>query len=158
MKHKMLFLLLILITGSLGFVKGQSTTGRSKVVVSPYTVKIYNITGTGGQGTEVTSNASITANTVYYVTVTTSTSGIATLLARSADGFETGLWSGGFVPYADPTSAQGDGTTFAFRIRTFSGFDFFTPLYMRVLQCTSNCANPGGTGWGTNKVILFPQP
>lgn len=158
MKGKIICAFLMLSIASCHFVYGQSANGRSKVVVSPYTVRIYNITIGGGQGSEVTSNSSITPNTVYYVTVSTSTAGIASLLARSADGFETGRWSGGFIPYSDPTSAQGDGTSFAFRIRTFSGFDFFTPLYMRVLQCSSNCANPGGTGWATNKVILFPTP
>jgi hypothetical protein len=162
MKRKiaLLFIVIACITADL---YGQNENHRSKVVVAPYTVNIYTITGSGGKGTLITSNSSIQQNTVYYVEVSTSTSGISALLARSADGFETGFWNNslptpGFVPYSDPTTAQGDGSSFAFRIRTFSGFDFFTPLYMRVLECSSSCANPGGTGWGNNKVILFPTP
>jgi hypothetical protein len=158
MKIKFLFTVLLAFVISLNNLYSQSEQGRSKVVVSPYTLQIFTVTATGGQGTEITSNSAIQPNTVYYVRITTSSSGVASLLARSADGFETGLWNNGFVPYNDPTSAQGDGSTLVFRIRTFTGFDFFTPLYVRVLECSSNCANPGGPGWINPKAILFPQP
>lgn len=138
----------------------QAQNQRAKVVEAPYTVNIYTVTGTGGKGTLITANSSLAANTVYYVEVSTATTSpaIATLRVTNADGFECGLWSGGFVPYANPTGAQGDGSSFAFRIRTFSGIDFFTPLYLKASQCSSGCANPGGTGWNTIKPILFPQP
>jgi hypothetical protein len=159
MNYRILFSLLTLLCFS------QLTFGqneRTKVVVSPYTVNIYTITSTGGRGTLITSSASIAENTVYYVEVSTSTSSstAASVLCRLFDGFESGLWSGGgFVPYSNPTVAQGDGTSFVFRIRTFSGWDFVTPLSMRVYEChylTGSCANPGGAGWANQRLVAFP--
>jgi len=94
------------------------------------------------------------------VSTSSSSSNVAGLLCRLFDGFEAGLWSGGgFVPYANPAQAQGDGTSFAFLIRTFSGWDFVVPLSMRTYECwfqLGSCANPGGAGWQNQKLIAFP--
>lgn len=159
MKQKLVLLLLVLICGLTGV---QAQNERSKVVVAPYTVNIYTITSTGGKGTIITSSSSIQENTVYYVEVITSTSSstVAGLLCRLFNGFEAGIWSGGtFVPYSNPALAQGDGTSFSFRIRTFSGWDFVTPLSMRVFEChylLGSCANPGGSGWQNQRLVSFP--
>lgn len=162
MKVNTVFALIMLGSFSMPGAVAQDKSGRSKVVVSPYTVRIYSVTAGGAQGAEITSNSLIQPNTVYVLRVSTSSPNVATILSRSADGFEIGYWTPNyndpFVPLPDPTTAQEDGNSHTMKIRTLSGFDFFTPLYMRVLQCSSNCANPGGTGWNTNKVILFPTP
>jgi len=51
---------------------------------------------------------------------------IADLAVRNS----TGHWYGGFVPYPDSTLAQGEDKSFVFRIRTFGGWDFVTPLFV----------------------------
>lgn len=159
MNQKKAVLILLLLCG---FSALHAQSQRSKVVVAPYTVNIYTITGTGGKGTLITSSSSIQENTVYYVEVITSTDpdDTAGLLCRLFNGFEAGFWSGGqFVPYTDSSVAQGDGETLAFRIRTFSGWDFVTPLSMRVYECLwqlGSCSNPGGSGWQNQRLISFP--
>ena len=80
--------------------------------------------------------------------------------ATGMDGFEYGsiLQDGRFVPFVDTHSYQQDGGKGGFALRTLTGSDFVVPLFMRLSLCNSNCANPGGSGWGTAKVILFPAP
>lgn len=138
----------------------QGQNQRSKVVVSPYTIRIYNVDANSNPTTEITSSSSLQENTLYHVTVSTTFSGAAGILCRLFDGFEAGLWYGGsFVPYNNSAQAQGDGNHMSLLIRTFSGWDYVTPLSMRVYQCDSSsgsCANPGGAGWITQKLVAFP--
>src|SRR5690606_36554068 len=118
-------------------VASRAQNQRANVVVAPYKVNVYTVDGSGNPVNLVTSSSSIQENTVYHVTVSTSSSSsnVAGLLCRLFDGFEAGLWSGGwFVPYANPAQAQGDGTSFSFLIRTFSGWDFVLPLSMRTYE------------------------
>lgn len=160
MKHKSVFILTVLLCFIV--VASRAQNQRANVVVAPYTVNVYTVDGSGNPVNLVTSSSSIQENTVYHVTVSTSSSSsnVAGLLCRLFDGFEAGLWSGGgFVPYANPAQAQGDGTSFAFLIRTFSGWDFVLPLSMRTYECwfqLGSCDNPGGTGWQNQKLIAFP--
>lgn len=135
---------------------------QAQVNVPPYTVGLYTVTAAGGKGTPITLNSQIQENTVYYVEVNTSTpdSLVAGILCRLFNGFEAGRWDNGFVPYDDSSLAQGDGPFLAFRIRTFSGWDFVTPLSMRVYEChylEGSCDNPGGAGWQNQRLVELPE-
>lgn len=154
MKQKTALLILLFACGF--------TCLQAQVSVPPYTVGLFTVTSTGAKGTAITLNSQLQENTVYYVEVNTSTSGsiVAGLLCRLFNGFEAGRWDNGFVPYDDPEVAQGDGDFLAFRIRTFSDWDFVTPLSMRVYEChyqVGSCANPGGAGWQNQRLVEFPE-
>jgi hypothetical protein len=128
------------------------------VSVPPYTVRLVTIAADGGpSNVELTANSQVQPGTVYFVRITVSGSP-ATFRATGLDGFERGTTSSGqFVPSANQVYQQ-DGGTGGFMLRTLSSSDFVVPLFMRLSLCNSNCANPGGGGWGTAKAILFPAP
>ncbi len=130
---------------------------RQQKVITPYTVRVWNITAAGGKGTlEKTLNTQIFANTIYYVEVSSSTAAlsVAYIKASNADGFQMGQWlSGGFVPFSNPTSFAKDGRSMNFLIKTFTSTDFFTPLYMKVSQCLVPC----GGSLSNITPFLFPQ-
>ncbi len=149
----------------LNFTNSQAQSAREQKVVSPYTIKVFNVTSTGGKGTsEKTLNSQIFANTVYYVEVTTTSSAlnIATIRATNCDGYYTGFWNGSsFQLSTDPTIAQKDGNKLTFLIKTFSGVEFFVPLYIKLRECNSTIGTctivPTGTGWQNIRSTTFPQ-
>jgi hypothetical protein len=121
----------------------------------PYTVWVYTTTTGCGQGTLLTSNSQLQANTTYIVKVRSSNSPAA-IRIDNADGFETGL--NGWCPftlrpnpseYADDTGSINN-WTITFPIRTVTGADFSSPVYMRVRE-TFN-----GSTWVNTQHITFP--
>ncbi|MBX2956197.1 MAG: hypothetical protein KF846_08570 [Cyclobacteriaceae bacterium] len=133
----------------IGAVSGQKTQG-------PYTIRVYNSTGNClPQGSMLTSNGQLQPNTVYFVSVRSNASPAA-IKIDNVDGFETGLY--GWCPFQlrpDPTSAAGDtysgnNWTIVFTMRTISGSDFASPVYMRIQQ-TFN-----GTTWVNTQHVTFP--
>lgn len=145
---KTIITLALMLTFTSSLLWAQKTQG-------PYTVWVYNTTSGCGQGTLLTQNSQLLANTTYIVKVR-STNSPAAIKIDNVDGFETGL--GGWCPFTprpNPSEYAGDtgsinNWTITFPIRTVSAPDFSSPIYMRVRE-TFN-----GSTWVTTERITFP--
>jgi hypothetical protein len=146
---KKLVLTILCLTFFFGVASAQKTQGA-------FTIWVYNSTsGCTPLGSLITANNQLAANTVYFVKVKSSSSPAA-IRIQNADGFDAGLY--GWCPFqlrADPTSAAGDtgsvnDWTITFPIRTFSGVDFATPVFMKI-QHTFD-----GVNWSGTQYVTFP--